>query len=245
MKWKDEKTISSDAISNVFLFLCKPDYYLPIPAQDKKSLINKNLSDLINNDALPSEEDEVVKNMCEIDRNLYKIRKKIREIYGKLADEQQPVDTGLKDTFSKIAGMLNPFWQPNIRPFWENTTQDLKSNELSDEVLLEYKKAMVLHGPPGTSKSYQARRMAENLIAQALRKEQKDIKTCLTTISYALNKHIHKLQLHPNYTYDDFIVGKTIKENSVVTKNGFMRRRGKCPWIAPIQPNQISWCNGT
>ena len=163
LKWKDEKTISSDAISNVFLFLCKPDYYLPIPAQDKKSLINKNLSDLINNDALPSEEDEVVKNMCEIDRNLYKIRKKIREIYGKLADEQQPVDTGLKDTFSKIAGMLNPFWQPNIRPFWENTTQDLKRNELSDEVLLEYKKAMVLYGPPGTSKSYQARRMAENL----------------------------------------------------------------------------------
>ena len=27
-----------------------------------------------------------------------------------------------------------------------------------------------------------------------------------------------------------------------VVKKG---RRGKCPWIAPMQPNQISWRNGT
>ena len=90
------------------------------------------------------------------------------------------------------------------------------SNELSDEVLLEYKKAMVLYGPPGTSKSYQARRMAENMIAKALKNANTNINECLKNIDTIFKQHIHILQLHPNYTYEDFIIGKSI----TVDKNG-------------------------
>ena len=200
LKWneKDNKPISSNSISNVLLFLCKPDYYLPIPAQNKKELISEKLADLA----------DIMDGSSCVDQALYEIREKIRQI---------------KDDSDKLKyPYLNPFWHPDIRPFWDNSTSDLTSKELSDEVLLEYKKAMVLYGPPGTSKSYQARRMAENIIAKELRKKNKDIKTCLETISDVLNIHIHKLQLHPNYTYDDFIVGKTIASNRVETKRGFM-----------------------
>jgi len=52
------------------------------------------------------------------------------------------------------------------------------------------------------------------------------------------------------YVYDE--KGKKIcglSRSSVGELKGwgsdFFWRRGKCPWIAPMQPNQISWRNGT
>ena len=91
---------------------------------------------------------------------------------------------------------------------------------------------MVLYGPPGTSKSYQARRMAEDMIAKAIREQDNNIETCLNKIHDVFKTHIHKLQLHPNYTYDDFIVGKTIVDNKVKVEKGFILRL-----IESIQPN--------
>jgi len=211
LKWneKDNKPISSNSISNVLLFLCKPDYYLPIPAQNKKVLISKNLK-------APQNEEQTEKKtapemVSEIDRSLFKIRQEIRGVYQKLAEAAQTNSEEEKaKEFLKIADMPNPFWQPTIRPFWDNSTSDLTSKDLSDEVLLEYKKAMVLYGPPGTSKSYQARRMAENMIAKALKNTNTNIKECLEAIDTIFKQHIHILQLHPNYTYEDFIIGKSI-----------------------------------
>ena len=210
LKWKeeDDKPISSDSISNVLLFLCKPDYYLPIPAQSKKKLISEKLADLANGKD----------GLSDIDQALDKIREKIHQIKDDKGKQKYP--------------NLNPFWQPDIRPFWDNLTPDLNSKDLSDEILLEYKKAMVLYGPPGTSKSYQARRMAEDMIAKAIREQDNNIETCLNKIHDVFKTHIHKLQLHPNYTYDDFIVGKTIVDNKVKVEKGFILRL-----IESIQPN--------
>lgn len=137
--------------------------------------------------------------------------------------KDSPEDKTLKEHYEHIAKEPNPFWEPEIRPFWDESTTKLSDAQLSDEVLLEYKKAMVLYGPPGTSKSYQARRMAEHIIAKALREQMAGkIEYCFKLLPQALSTHIHKLQLHPNYTYDDFIVGKTIRANKVVVEKGFM-----------------------
>ena len=210
LKWNDNDgtNISCDAIVNILLFLCKPNDYLPIPAQNKKELIVKKLEGLIPN---KDQEDEQLKKqfikMSDIDKKLYKIREQLRNI---------------KDNKSgkTIYPDLNPFWHPNIRPFWDESTPNLNSDNLSDETLIEYKKAMVLYGPPGTSKSYQARRIAENIIAKALKEKEPDISKCINSLDKKLSSHIHILQMHPNYTYEDFIVGKSIEQGKVVVKPG-------------------------
>ena len=128
LKWNDDKTISSDAISNVLLFLCKPDYYLPIPAQNKKNLISEKLNDLEKEVELTQKEEEELKNFSFIDQSLFKIRKQIRTIYTGFAEKEK--DENKKNVFLGIVGLPNPFWQPTIRPFWDNSISDLKSNEL-------------------------------------------------------------------------------------------------------------------
>ncbi len=197
LTWDGKKDISCDAIVNILLFLCKPNYYLPIPAQNKKELIVKKLAGLIGGQ---NQEDD-------IDEKLNKIREQLRNIKDNKSGKTLYPD-------------LNPFWHHDIRPFWDESTPDLNSDNLSDETLIEYKKAMVLYGPPGTSKSYQARRIAENIIAKALKEKESNISQCLNSLDKTLNSHIHILQMHPNYTYDDFIVGKSIEQGKVVVKPG-------------------------
>ena len=199
LKWNDNDgtNISCDAIVNILLFLCKPNYYLPIPAQNKKELIVKKLAGLIGGQ---NQEDD-------IDEKLNKIREQLRNIKDNKSGKTLYPD-------------LNPFWHHDIRPFWDESTPDLNSDNLSDETLIEYKKAMVLYGPPGTSKSYQARRIAENIIAKALKEKESNISQCLNSLDKTLNSHIHILQMHPNYTYEDFIVGKSIEQGKVVVKPG-------------------------
>ncbi len=206
LKWKesDEKNISTDAIVNVILFLCDNKKYLPIPAQNKKKLISEKLEGLIqegNNQDIPEFENE-------IDEKLYRIRlalalKNLKNEDGTLLNQE-----------------TNPFWHASIRPFWDDSTENLDNDPLSDKTLLEYKKAMILYGPPGTSKSYQARKMAEGMIAEALRKNSKNISEAISNLQTTIDSHIHILQMHPNYTYDDFIIGKSIEDNKIVVKPG-------------------------
>lgn len=203
LKWKesDEKNISTDAIVNVILFLCDNKKYLPIPAQNKKKLISEKLGNLINEEEKKEENVQNLDGMSVIDKDLFLIRKKLRKL--KVVDSQK----------------TNPFWHPKIRPFWDDSTENLDKDQLSDKTLLEYKKAMILYGPPGTSKSYQARKMAEGMIADALR-IQKNISDAIKLLQDTIDSHIHILQMHPNYTYDDFIIGKSIEDNKIVVKPG-------------------------
>ena len=205
LKWNDGKEISTDAIVNVILFLCDNEKYLPIPAQNKKKLISEKLKDLILIQG-ESQQNSTLKN--KIDNNLYWIRQAIRIL-------------NLKDKDNKLLYQeLNPFWHPTIRPFWDDSTENLGKEQLSDKTLLEYKKAMILYGPPGTSKSYQARKMAEGMIAEALKKNSKNISEAISNLQTTIDSHIHILQMHPNYTYDDFIIGKSIEDNKIVVKPG-------------------------
>ena len=240
LEWSDNNAISTEAIVNVILFFCNTEKYLPIPANSKKNLINRKLKNIFNKSEVIEESRFVVKDgegkilgvfkdedaaqkkvtelnketlqvekvkihdllqgMSEIDQNLYLIREKLREL-----GYQEP----------------NPFWHARIRPFWDDSTENLDKDQLSDKTLLEYKKAMILYGPPGTSKSYQARKMAEGMIAEALRKEG-DISEAITKLPETIDNHIHILQMHPNYTYDDFIIGKSIEGEKIVVKPGKM-----------------------
>ena len=205
LEWSENNAISTEAIVNVMLFFCNTEKYLPIPAQNKKELISEKLEGLKATDNKAH-----LEGLSEIDINLYLIREKLRKLGEKAGSEQL------------LYQETNPFWHASIRPFWDDSTENLDKDQLSDKTLLEYKKAMILYGPPGTSKSYQARKMAEGMIAEALRKEG-DIANAINQLKATIDSHIHILQMHPNYTYDDFIIGKSIDENGkIVVKPGKM-----------------------
>lgn len=210
LKWKetDCNPISTDAIVNIILFFCDKEKYLSIPAQNKKKLISDKLKGLLGkNDPHETDGNKELEGMSDIDQTLFRIRKNLRS---------------LKDKEGKyLYQESNPFWHNTIRPFWDDSTEKLDKEQLSDKTLLEYKKAMILYGPPGTSKSYQARKMAEGMIAEVLR-ENSDIFKAISNLQITIDSHIHILQMHPNYTYDDFIIGKSIEEKNIVVKPGKM-----------------------
>ena len=193
-------------VKNILLYLCEPNTYIPIVSQDHKNSIWNNLYFLINK---KSEDDEGYNEAC--------------------------FKTILKQ-FQKEKGKSGPdsFYDKTIRPFWERpslSTQTNRDGELPLKTLLLFKKAIVLYGPPGTSKTYTARELAKEVISaefvkflQDQKKEKpEDYTNKLATFinnedvifgnsqeSNDCLSHIHRLQLHPNYTYDDFIAGKTI-----------------------------------
>lgn len=206
LKWNDQdhkSTISTEAIVNIILFFCDTTKYLSIPAQNKKKLISDKLKDLIKE---KSQQPPTFGN--EIDKTLYQIREELKKLK---TEDGTP-----------LYQEVNPFWHSTIRPFWDDTTEKLDNEQLSDKTLLEYKKAMILYGPPGTSKSYQARKMAEGMIAEALRINSANISEAISNLQKTLDSHIHVLQMHPNYTYDDFIIGKSIDNGKIVVKSGKM-----------------------
>lgn len=206
LKWNDQdhkSTISTEAIVNIILFFCDTTKYLSIPAQNKKKLISDKLKDLIKE---KSQQAPTFGN--EIDKTLYQIREELKKLK---TEDGTP-----------LYQEVNPFWHSTIRPFWDDTTEKLDNEQLSDKTLLEYKKAMILYGPPGTSKSYQARKMAEGMIAEALRNNSANISEAISNLQKTLDSHIHVLQMHPNYTYDDFIIGKSIDNGKIVVKSGKM-----------------------
>ena len=206
LKWADEKEISTDAIVNIILFFCNNEKYLSIPAQNKKELISDKLKDLI----LVTDQPDIPEFKNEIDQKLYQIRLALKSLNHN--DKERKL----------LYQELNPFWHSTIRPFWDDSTEKLDKEQLSDKTLLEYKKAMILYGPPGTSKSYQARKMAEGMIAEALRINSANISEAISNLQKTLDSHIHVLQMHPNYTYDDFIIGKSIDNGKIVVKSGKM-----------------------
>lgn len=136
----------------------------------------------------------------------------------------------------------NPFWDKSVLPLWQG--YDNKGGDISDIQRLKIKKAMILYGPPGTSKSYDARMLAESIIAdyQINDKKTQAMDVLRNMKSNEYDKYIYRLQLHPNYTYDDFIIGKTISDNGkIVVENGYLlnlideiehdQRHDQCPHV--------------
>lgn len=89
-------------------------------------------------------------------------------------------------------------WNKEVRMIMSNTES---SNKTIDEIykILKNWKQVIFHGPPGTSKSYVAKKLSEK---------------------YELTKHI---QFHPNYSYQEFIGGLFPDEE---TANKFKWKEG-------------------
>lgn len=201
-----------DRIKNVLLFMCNPDAYICTISQGQKDAMLEAFKEL--------------QGLEQTDNN----EEKLKEIEKIILNKK-----------------LKGYYDKKIQPLWDSPTINTSSESFSLETLLTYKKAIVLYGPPGTGKSFTARELAQRMIAMKVQQcqlenfidnqdsiydqpsEQQNSQPSEQQNEQlhkqqdeAIFPHIHRLQLHANYTYEDFICGKTIDKGNVENKKGWL-----------------------
>ncbi|SFW74434.1 5-methylcytosine-specific restriction enzyme B [Sinomicrobium oceani] len=126
----------------------------------------------------------------------------------------------IREELKDYVGNEFSFYDKKIQDAW-NFGED-KNDFVSIETLFEYKKAMIFYGPPGTSKTYSATRLAELIITKQYFRNKHNIKEYFENSDQIFEKQIHHLQLHSNYNYEDFIVGLHIEESKSIAKPGYL-----------------------
>lgn len=176
----DDTTRPVREMRHILLHLMCPEEYERIASGSQKRQIRAAFEDLV-----PAEDRHE-----DLDEQLYAIR-------GRL--EQDLPDGNTED------GKVD-FYHPPLRAVWD--TRD-GGEGVADLDALLWKKQLILYGPPGTSKTYQAAGLATSLIRrEAMRRwgpqQYFEHNQALETI---VKDNIFWLQLHSGYGYEEFIRG--------------------------------------
>lgn len=140
---------------------------------------------------------------ADVDERLYAVR----QVWERLLP-------GEEDRRDYYRAELEPIWRP---PSATTATIDPLA-------ALQRKKQIVLHGPPGTGKTFQARAIAESLLRGAAL-ERWGVDTYFANIAavdQAVAANISWLQLHPGIGYGEFMVGLHLDEGATRYKLGIL-----------------------
>ena len=129
----------------------------------------------------------------------------LKEPYSKFCGDEpieifRIADTDAAEIMKRIEKRIGSKGELRIAKYSEKELKNGFIDEKTVEAILEacrIKKNVILQGAPGVGKSYLAK-----LIAYAMMKEKDDSRICY-------------IQFHPNYTYEDFIIGYKPNENGV------------------------------
>ena len=188
-------------IHNMLLHLCYPQQYAPIAVSGHKKKIVETFEGLI---PLKHENNKEKFDLSTVDG---------------ISDDANEYNKRLHIILENLRKEVKDLYGNEYKSLW-NVGSD---KDYSDVNALKFKKAIILYGPPGTSKTFSSDGLAKNLIFQLeyktkvtdfLEKDKKD----------QFKKQIHHLQLHPNYTYEDFIWGYQISGTQTVAKKGYFLR---------------------
>ncbi len=125
----------------------------------------------------------------------------------------------IRNKLDEVFGYEVSFYDEDIQDAWNFGES---KDDVSEVTLFEYKKAIIFYGHPGTSKTHSANRLAELLITKQYFRNKQNIKEYFENSDKIFEGHIHHLQLHSNYNYEDFIAGMHIEDKSSVVKPGYL-----------------------
>lgn len=132
----------------------------------------------------------------EIDDEKINLDEKIRLIRNRLTEY-----TNLSDFDFYETDIISKVWNYSL------------SEEGSEIEGLQYKKSIILYGPPGTSKTFSAKHLAKSLITFEYLKHKENVVNFFSGDEDFLKPRIHHLQLHSNYNYEDFVAGIQLVNN--------------------------------
>ena len=135
----------------------------------------------------------------------------VKAFSGLLEAEPADDDRAILTIREKLQGLLPDekqldFYEPPLVQAWQHDSGG--KFEGTSLALILHKKQIVLYGPPGTGKTYRAKKLAEMIIhsqALAIRGAARYFQSQETSVADALKNNIHRLQLHPAYSYENFI----------------------------------------
>lgn len=152
-------------------------------------------------------------------------KQRIVNSFSSLEEEgykEKTIDERVFAIRSKISSLINDenfdfYDHSSIKKVWNTGDDDLEFDELQ---ALLFKKAVVFYGPPGTSKTYKAKELAGRYILNQYIKDKSRLVEYLGNPDGIIKNRIHHLQLHANYTYENFIGGYLLKNGDTVLTPG-------------------------
>lgn len=152
-------------------------------------------------------------------------KQKIVNSFSSLEDdnaEENTIDERVLSIRAKISSLINDenfdfYDHSSIKKVWNTGDDDLEFDELQ---ALLFKKAVVFYGPPGTSKTYKAKELSSSYILNQYIKDKSRLVEYLANPEDITQNRIHHLQLHANYTYENFVGGYLLKKGDTVLTQG-------------------------
>lgn len=233
---KDKESLP-DGVKNFLLHLCEPEEYAPIAKTDDKKKIVKAFIEKVGNKKKVKAIDRGIKSIIE---KIFESEESVQKKYYIDNEDNKDNEITFYDNKIEILKALVgnnkdfSFYEDVIQLLWKNESVDGKLTRVKG---LEYKKAMVLYGPPGTGKTYTAMELAKEMLIRYWIEQYKkanndnEKKECVKKIQKTAKikeliatkeENIYYLQLHVNYSYENFIAGQVIEDNKIVTKKGFI-----------------------
>jgi len=157
-------------------------------------------------------------------------RRVITAFTGLVQDEHEDEDRQIlairQGLEALMPGKTLDFYWPPLETAWYESSEGGLADGAPLEII-QHKKQVVLYGPPGTGKTYRAKRLAERIIRSSALVTMGPARYFQSqpTIEDALKSNIHRLQLHPAYSYEDFVRGLHISAKGATEyRPGFLLR---------------------
>jgi 5-methylcytosine-specific restriction protein B len=136
-------------------------------------------------------------------------RRVIKSFSGLVASEPENEDRAILAVRQELEKLLpnkrlDFYWSPLVEAWYDDSEGHSEGAPLE---IIQHKKQIVLYGPPGTGKTFRAKKLAERVIRSAALSQMGPARyfQSQAVVANAIQDNVHRLQLHPAYSYEDFI----------------------------------------